>query len=111
MSIIVWFFIVLVALVGIYAFIRWNNRPVEWKPGEVADLLQSWLDDDVDDASWDYFEACEISNPKLEEVRQRALDAIYVESPYMDAGQHRLNEVGRALFRELKAKCISSLAR
>lgn len=108
MSIIAWSIIGLLVFVGIYAISRWNSRPVDWKPEEVADLLQTWLNDDVDEAGWDYFEACEISDPRLEEIRQRALDAIYVESPYIDATRRRLNERGRALFRELKEKCIGS---
>ncbi|KZX61459.1 MULTISPECIES: hypothetical protein [unclassified Alcanivorax] len=99
-----WLLIGVLAVVGVYTFTRWNRRPVEWKSEEVADLLQTWLDGDVDDAGWDYFVSCEISDPQLEEIRQEAMGAVYIESPYMDASGHRLNEAGKALFRDLKAR-------
>lgn len=108
MNIVAWSFIGVLVLVGIYAFSRWNSRPVEWSPEEVASLLQTWIDGEVDDAGWDYFEACEISNPELENIRQQALDATYIDSPYIDADRHRLNERGKELFKDLKAKCANS---
>lgn len=84
-------------------------RPVHWEPEQVVELLDSWINDDVDYKMWDYFEACEISNPKLEAVRQRALQATYWKSPYIEAcgepGEH-LNAQGKELFQELKIQCL-----
>ena len=94
---------------GLFFFYRWNQKPVAWTHEEVAALLESWISDNVDDRGWDYFEACEIINPELEEVRQQALEAIHFNSPYVDSNHSpgmRLNDSGKKLFRELKLKCI-----
>ncbi len=72
-------------------------------------LLDSWINDDIDYKGWDYFEACEIANPKLEAVRQQALEATYKNSPYiLSCGQpgEKLNDEGKELFKELKAQCL-----
>ena len=103
-----WLLVSVLTVVGVFAFTRWNRRPVEWRSEEVVGLLQNWLDGDVDDAGWDYFVSCEISDPRLEAVRQEAVGAIYLGSRYMDASGHRLNEAGKALFRDLQARCPSA---
>tara|TARA_R110002050_G_scaffold231732_1_gene367577 strand:+ start:289 stop:618 length:330 start_codon:yes stop_codon:yes gene_type:complete len=109
MNIFFWIGIVILVVVGFYFFNRWNMRPVEWRPEEVVKLLDSWINDDIDYKSWDYFEACEIANPKLEAVRQQALEATYKNSPYiLSCGQpgEKLNDEGKELFKELKAQCL-----
>ena len=96
---------------GLYFFHNWNQKPVEWTHKEVAALLESWINDNVDDRGWDYFESCEIANPELEKIRQEALAAICFESPYIDPkhkpGIH-LNGSGKTLFMELKSKCLGA---
>ena len=82
-------------------------RPVHWEPEEVIQLLESWIDGEPDYGSWDYFEACEISDPVLEEIRQEALDATYLDSPYIDAcgtSEEALNEEGKEKFKSLIEK-------
>ncbi|WP_045858646.1 hypothetical protein [Teredinibacter purpureus] len=109
MSIFIWLVLGFFLAVGIYLFKKWNLRPVNWEPEEVSKLLLSWLDDNIDDRAWDYFESCEIANPKLEAIRQRALDAVYFESPFIVSTRQnglRLNEKGKELFQELREKCL-----
>ncbi|PAU89773.1 hypothetical protein CK507_02570 [Pseudomonas sp. WN033] len=109
MSVLFWSAIVGLVLIAFYAFRKWNMRPVEWEPEEVVALLDSWINDDIDYRGWDYFEACEIADPKLEAVRQRAIEATYLDSPYIQScGQpgERLNEQGKELFKELKTQCL-----
>lgn len=92
-------------------FGKWNTRPVDWTPDEVISLLNSWIIKEVDYRSWDYFEACKISNPKLEAVRQRAIDAIYRNSPYLESPGSlgdNLNDKGIELFEELKKQCAEA---
>ena len=109
MSILFWVGIGVLVLAAFYVFNKWNMRPVEWEPEDVVKLLDSWLNDDIDYKGWDYFEACEIANPKLDAVRQRAIEATYLNSPYIESfGQpgEKLNEQGKELFKELKAQCL-----
>jgi len=109
MNIVVWIIIGILILVGLYFFNKWNQKPVEWNPQEVADLLQTWIDEDIDYRGWDYFEACEIANSKLEIIRQEALSATYLKSPYIEScgeSGERLNEQGKEKFKGLKAKCL-----
>ena len=70
-------------LVCVYGFSKWNNGPVDWQPEEVMKLLDSWINDDVDYKSWGYFEACEIADPRLEAIRLRAIEATWLNSPYV----------------------------
>jgi len=109
MSIFSWAVIVIFIVLSAYCFRKWNLRPVDWKPEEVSKLLLSWLNDDVDYAAWDYFEACEIANPKLEAIRQRALDAVFFDSPFIENHEAKglcLNEKGKELFEELSEICL-----
>ena len=111
MNITIWLSIGFWVVVSLYAFRKWNLRPVHWDPKEVSALLLSWIDNNVDDRSWDYFESCEIANPKLEEVRQRALNAISFNSPFITAEREdglRLNAQGIELFQELIKKCVDA---
>ncbi len=106
-----WITIVIFVVVGLFFFYRWNQKPVAWTHDDVAALLESWISDNVDDIGWDYFEACHIIDPELEEIRQQALEVIHFSSPYIDHSYSpgiRLNEKGKKIFRELKAKCICS---
>ena len=109
MSTLYWVGIGVLALIAFYFFNKWNMRPVEWEAEDVAKLLESWIKGDIDYKGWDYFEACEIANPTLETIRQKALEATYLNSPYIEScGQpeERLNEKGKKLFKELRAQCL-----
>jgi hypothetical protein len=95
--------------VCVYGFNKWNNRHVDWAPEEVVKLLDSWINDDVDYKAWDYFEACKIADPRLEAIRLRAIEATWLNSPYVQLCGERgesLNEQGKELFKELKAQCM-----
>ncbi|WP_444890897.1 hypothetical protein ACJJH9_05170 [Microbulbifer sp. DLAB2-AF] len=109
MSILYWLGLGGLAVIAFYLFKKWKVRLVEWKPEEVANLLESWIKDDVDYKRWDYFEACEIANPKLEVIRQRAIKAIHINSPYIEVcgrDEGKLNEKGKELFKELRKQCF-----
>ncbi len=98
-------------LIGFYFFKKWNMRPVEWEHEDVARLLDSWIKGKVDYKTWDYFEASKIANPKLEVIRLQAIEATYLDSPYIEScGQpgEVLNEKGKELFKELRAQCIGA---
>lgn len=99
--------IVFITAYGFYRFYKWNTRPVEWSSAEVSALLQSWIDGRIDEERWEYFEACEISNSQLEEIRKEALTATLFESPLVAAEGNslRLNEEGLKKFNELISRC------
>jgi hypothetical protein len=93
-----------------YFFYKWNTRPVEWSPKEVAMLLQSWLDGNIEDDSWDYFESCKVSNTELAKIREEALERTLFESSSIEVesgSKRRLNQEGVKKFNELIALCIS----
>ena len=110
MNTVIWIILALIVAAGVYTFIKWNRRPVHWEPEEVAKLIDSWLNDNIDYAGWDYFESCEIRNQKLEEIRIQAIEATWVKSPYIvSCGKpdERLNAEGKQIFEQLKAKCLA----
>lgn len=99
--------IVLVSM-GLRYFSVWNSKPVKWEPNEVVALLESWLQNNVDDGVWDYFESCQIANPNLEKVRIKVLEATYWDTPYIDSfgtPDQKLNEKGITLFNQLIEEC------
>ena len=110
MNILIWVGIIVAIFAGLYLFNRWNTKPVEWKPEDVAKLLQTWIDGNIDYAGWDYFEACEIVNPELEKIRLEAIEATWLKSPNIEncGGQNEhLNEKGISKFKELIEKCLA----
>ncbi len=89
---------------------KWNQRPVYWSVEDVEKLLQSWLDGALDYNSWDYFEACKIKNPKLEEIRQECLEIYMQGSKYLvteEAISGKLNQAGVDKVTSLKELCSS----
>lgn len=93
----------------LYVLYRWNQRPIKRTPTEVANLLQMWIDNEIDYPSWDYFESCKIENPALESIRLDAIEATWSKSPYIkncgDSNEH-LNPKGIEKFKLLKQKCL-----
>lgn len=102
--------IVIVALVILYKRFRaQNSMPVHWEPQEIAQLLQSCIEGETDHKAWDYFESCEIIEPKLDSIRQKALDAfygsdrdVYIKNVVTD---DYLTSEGKVLFARLVAEC------
>ena len=93
----------------IFLFYRWNNRPVYWKVEDVERLLQSVIDDNLDYEMWDYYEACEIKNPALEQIRQESFKVYAKNSPYLDmtakTGEIKLNDKGIEKYQDLIKRC------
>ena len=102
--------IIIVALVILFKRFRaQNSMPVHWEPQDIADLLQTCIEGETDHKAWDYFECCEIIEPKLENIRLRAINALYGPDwpKYMKSIEtdDYLTQEGKELFAELVAEC------
>ncbi len=83
--------------------------PVHWEPQDIAKLLQTCIEGETDHKAWDYFECCEIIEPELESIRQRALEAlygsdrdVYIKNVVTD---DYLTSEGKKLFTKLAEEC------
>ncbi len=84
-----------IALAGWWIY---KNRKAEWKPEEVAALLESILDGSLDSREWDYFVHVEIEDGKLNEIREAVADMWVLGSKYMERDSIdpcKINERGR----------------
>lgn len=91
-----------------YLFWNKNLKPVKFNPEEICELLESWINNDIDWKEWDYFQSCIIKNKKLESIRQRCIDIDHFESEYLDhSGENMsvLNEKGRIVVEKLLIEC------
>lgn len=88
----------LLLLFGI--FFWWNRKPVDWTADEVRDLLNSWFKDCLDEARWDYFISCKISDPHLNKIRQLSID-IAQNSSLCDSVSSKLTKEGEESVRAL----------
>jgi len=87
---------------------KWSLKPVNRSPDEICQLLESWINNEVDWSDWDYFEACVIQNPELESIRQRCMDIDHFESEYLDHTDGKfsiLNEKGHLVVKKLLEDC------
>ena len=85
---------VIAVLIGVFLF--WNSRPVSRTPEDVIETLEKWLQGELTDGEWDYFECCHIKDPDLEKIRGKcaelSIDPAFTRDPEMGPG---LNEAGR----------------
>ena len=92
--------VVVLAVAGLWLFLR--SRPRAMTETEFVATLEAWVNDSLTAGAWDYFECCELSDPRLEAVRKKcaliSLDPAYASDPQ---ASWRLNEAGKAEVRRL----------
>jgi len=96
------FAIALVASVALWLLWRVNKRPRAMTQAQFIEILEAWVQDTLSPGEWDYFECCQLRDPKLEAVRVHctriSLDPACTVSPPQSWA---LNDHGRALVRQL----------
>ena len=96
------FAITLFASVALWLLWRLNQRPRAMTEQELIIFLESWIQDTLSSGEWDYFQCCQLSDPKLEAARMRCMD-IYLDPAYTLPPQlsWALNDHGKAAVRQL----------
>ncbi|HAE99706.1 MAG TPA: hypothetical protein DCO68_09660 [Methylophilaceae bacterium] len=69
-----WAILTVLGVLLVVWFLHLNRRPVLKTEDEILVVLNSWLNDTISSGEWDYFENCEIQNPKLEAIRKRCAE-------------------------------------
>ncbi len=102
--------LVIIAIIILFAFYKWNTRPIIWEIGDVQNLLESVLNDTLDYKEWDYFEACKIKNPDLEKIRQESLKIYDKDSNLLASDAEpcvvKLSDLGTNIYKKLIDQCI-----
>ncbi len=91
-----------------YIFRKQNLKPVKRTPTEICNLLESWINNEIDWKEWDYFESCIIENTKLESIRLQCIEMDYRGSKYLDRSEDNmsvLSEEGLVLVKQLLEEC------
>lgn len=109
-EIVIWIISIIIGLlilVGVFALAH-NTDPVERTPEEIAGILESWINDEVDWKEWDYFESCDIKHPELNKIKNECMKIDMPNSPYISNPEEKhLNPAGKKLVSELLAQCKS----
>ena len=102
--------LVIITIIILFAFYKWNTRPVIWEISDVQKLLESVLNSTLDYRKWDHFEACKIKNPDLEKIRQESLKIYDKDSDLLasDAEPYvvKLSDLGTNVYKKLIDQCI-----
>ena len=61
-------------IVAAYIFGDKEKAKLDWTPKMFADCLRTRCSDNPDWMEWDLFTCCEMADPRLEALRQRAMD-------------------------------------
>ena len=92
--------LVVVAATGLWLFLK--SRPRAMTETEFVATLDAWANDSLTAGDWDYFECCELSDPRLESARRHcaviSLDPAYTTNPQQS---WRLNDAGKIEVRKL----------
>jgi hypothetical protein len=100
--------LVAIAVAGVAALVVINRRSVKQTPADVAAVLRSLLDGNVDSARWDYFVSTSFADPSLESIRNRCVDAWREGSQFLQPGAigpQELSAAGVKLIGELLQEC------
>ncbi len=79
---------------AINSFIRWNHKPRERTPAQVAALLQAILDGTASEGEIDYFISVDIADPRLDAIKD-AVGLLYGSGWDSDATRDELVELLR----------------
>ena len=94
--------ITLLAFAAIWLFWRINTRPREMTETQFIAILEEWINDTLTAGEWDYFECCQLKDPRLEDARVRctriSIDPTYTVLPPQSWA---LNDHGKAEVRQL----------
>jgi len=102
----IWF--IAAAVGGVATLVVLNRRSVKQTPADVAAVLRSLLNGKIDSARWDYFVSTTFTDPRLESIRGRCVDAWRKGSRFLQPGAiapQELSAAGVKLIRELLQEC------